>query len=57
MPRAEKCACGAAKVTVRVRDGKRTTHDGIKVEFVGNIGTSFFLFLVFLRHCEREGGG
>lgn len=26
------------QVTVRVRDGKRMTHDGIKVEFVGNIG-------------------
>lgn len=28
------------KVTVRVRDGKKIVHDGIKVEFVGNIGTS-----------------
>jgi vacuolar protein sorting-associated protein 26 len=27
----------SGQVTVRVRDGKRTTHDGIKVEFVGNI--------------------
>jgi len=26
------------QVTVRVREGKRTAHDGIKVEFVGNIG-------------------
>jgi vacuolar protein sorting-associated protein 26 len=25
-------------VTVRVRDGKKLVHDGIKVEFVGNIG-------------------
>ena len=31
------------QVTVRVRDGKRTTHEGIKVEFVGNIGTFFFI--------------
>ncbi|KAH9994434.1 vacuolar protein sorting-associated protein 26 [Russula vinacea] len=27
----------SGQVTVRVRDGKRTTHEGIKVEFVGNI--------------------
>ena len=27
-----------AQVTVRVRDGKKIVHDGIKVEFVGNIG-------------------
>ena len=27
------------KVTIRVRDGKKTTHEGIKVEFVGSIGT------------------
>ena len=26
------------KVTIRVRDGKKTTHEGIKVEFVGSIG-------------------
>ncbi|KAH8984495.1 hypothetical protein EDB86DRAFT_2962991 [Lactarius hatsudake] len=25
------------RTTVRVREGKRTTHDGIEVEFVGNI--------------------
>ena len=28
-----------SKVTIRVRDGKKTTHDGIKVEFVGSIGS------------------
>jgi Vacuolar protein sorting-associated protein 26 len=27
------------KVTIRVRDGKKTAHDGIKVEFVGSIGS------------------
>ncbi|THH17977.1 hypothetical protein EW146_g2927 [Bondarzewia mesenterica] len=27
----------SGQVTVRVRDGKKMTHDGIKVEFVGNI--------------------
>lgn len=26
------------KVTVRVRDGKKLAHEGIKVEFVGSIG-------------------
>lgn len=26
------------QVTVRVRDGKKITHEGIKVEFVGSIG-------------------
>ena len=26
------------QVTVRVRDGKKLAHDGIKVEFVGSIG-------------------
>ncbi len=26
------------KVTIRVRDGKKTTHEGIKVEFIGSIG-------------------
>ena len=25
-------------MTVRVRDGKKITHEGIKVEFVGSIG-------------------
>ena len=25
-------------VSIRVRDGKKITHDGIKVEFVGTIG-------------------
>ena len=26
------------QVTIRVRDGKKTVHEGIKVEFVGSIG-------------------
>ena len=26
------------KITLRVRDGKKTAHEGIKVEFVGSIG-------------------
>lgn len=28
------------QVTIRIRDGKKTTHEGIKVEFVGSIGLS-----------------
>lgn len=30
------------QVIIRVRDGKRMTHEGIKVEFVGTIGTSYY---------------
>ena len=29
---------GWQKITVRVRDGKKLAHEGIKVEFVGSIG-------------------
>ena len=29
---------GIPQVTVRVRDGKKLVHEGIKVEFVGSIG-------------------
>ena len=28
------------QVTIRVRDGKKITHEGIKVEFVGSIGAT-----------------
>jgi Vacuolar protein sorting-associated protein 26 len=31
------------QVSVRVRDGKKVTHEGIKVEFVGNIGASMII--------------
>ena len=31
------------KVTVRVRDGKKLAHEGIKVEFVGSIGEISYL--------------
>jgi vacuolar protein sorting-associated protein 26 len=31
------------KVSVRVRDGKKLTHDGIKIDFIGCIGLSSFL--------------
>lgn len=31
-----------SQVTIRVRDGKRMTHEGIKVEFVGTIGMSSY---------------
>jgi hypothetical protein len=30
--------CCWNKVTIRVRDGKKLTHEGIKVEFAGSIG-------------------
>ena len=30
------------QATVRVRDGKKLVHEGIKVEFVGTIGTRTF---------------
>lgn len=33
------------QVAIRVRDGKKLAHDGIKVEFVGSIGT-YALMLV-----------
>ena len=33
------------QATVRVRDGKKLTHDGIKVEFVGSIGADFCVVL------------
>jgi vacuolar protein sorting-associated protein 26 len=28
------------KVTVRLRDGRKLAHDGIKIEFIGSIGTN-----------------
>jgi len=31
----------ALQVSVRVRDGKKVTHDGIRIEFVGSIGMYF----------------
>jgi hypothetical protein len=31
------------KVTVRLRDGRKLAHDGIKVEFIGSIGTNGLL--------------
>jgi len=32
------------QVTIRVRDGKKLTHEGIKVEFVGSIGQCSSIF-------------
>ena len=32
------CLTTYVQVTVRVRDGKKLAHEGIKVEFVGSIG-------------------
>jgi vacuolar protein sorting-associated protein 26 len=40
------------QVTVRVREGKRTTHEGIKVEFVGNIGAYTFRRAAFFLPAE-----
>ena len=31
------------QIAIRVRDGKKLTHDGIKVEFVGSIGPLFMM--------------
>lgn len=33
------------KVTVRLRDGRKLAHDGIKIEFIGSIGTNGLLIL------------
>jgi hypothetical protein len=32
-----------SKAIVRLRDGKKLAHDGIKVEFIGSIGQSLFV--------------
>lgn len=34
------------QIAIRVRDGKKVTHEGIKVEFVGSIGIRFPLTLL-----------
>ena len=47
LPALSTVLTGRTQVTVRVREGKRTTHDGIKVEFVGNIGAYTFRPLLF----------
>lgn len=40
---------------IRVRDGKKLTHEGIKVEFVGSIGKCFITLTVFcvLYRCTQ----
>lgn len=38
------------QVVVRVRDGKKITHEGIKVEFVGSIGEH-----ALLQNCAPPG--
>lgn len=35
----------SGKVSIRLKDGKRLEHNGIKVEFVGDIGTLPLLLL------------
>ncbi len=42
--RAFQCDSDGAQVTVRIRDGKKLAHEGIKVEFVGSIGMHLHLF-------------
>jgi vacuolar protein sorting-associated protein 26 len=53
---APKTACLIyLQVTIRVRDGKRITHEGIKVEFVGTIGMSHrFSFLQLSSSIPRR---
>lgn len=36
----------SGQVAVRIRDGKKVNHDGIKVEFVGAIGESLLLIRI-----------
>ncbi len=44
--------CGT-QATVRVRDGKKLAHDGIKIEFVGSIGALFALSLLRYSNIRR----
>lgn len=37
------------QVTVRPKDGKRLEHTGIKVQFIGTIGSSSLLYLISQR--------
>ncbi|KAJ7760406.1 vacuolar protein sorting-associated protein 26-domain-containing protein [Mycena metata] len=55
----------SGQVSIRVRDGKKMQHDGIKVEFVGSIGTFHFMHIrVYTRNtphglvqnCSMTGG-
>ena len=39
MDKAVLTAFSSIKVTVRLRDGRKLAHDGIKIEFIGSIGT------------------
>jgi vacuolar protein sorting-associated protein 26 len=41
----------SSQVVVQVRDGKKITHDGIKVEFVGSIG-NYDLWINYRIHKE-----
>ena len=41
------------QVSVRVRDGKKVTHEGIKVEFVGNIGAFSCLWISTAPYLAR----
>ena len=55
------CNCGVdnpwdlPQVVVRIRDGKKITHEGVKVEFVGSIGASVpSLVLMDLSHPHPQ---
>ena len=41
------------QVAIRVRDGKKLAHDGIKVEFVGSIGPLYLLASSTQTHSNR----
>ncbi|KAH9038657.1 hypothetical protein EDB83DRAFT_2412300 [Lactarius deliciosus] len=51
----------SGQVTIRVREGKRTTHDGIKVEFMGNTGLFYdrghrYLHATRRQQFDQDGG-
>lgn len=41
------------QIAIHVRDGKKVSHDGIKVEFVGSIGKTLF-YRVICFNCVSE---
>lgn len=42
------------QVSIRVRDGKKLTHEGIKVEFVGSIGERAFCAVIHISSCGSQ---
>jgi hypothetical protein len=46
------------QATVRVKDGKKFQHEGIRIELVGSIGAYCVVFLLVVTDlCEIEDGG